>query len=703
MAKMPQQNWNTHLSGSRWKELFLPLTVIACLLIIFVPLPAPAMDLLLAINIAVSVIILLTTFFVRTPLEFNVFPSLLLVTTIGRLSLNIATTRLILTHGATSNESAAGQLIQSFGEFVAGDHIAIGLVIFAIIVIIQFVVITKGATRISEVTARFALDGMPGRQMSIDADLNAGVIDNAQAQHLRQRLTASSDFYGAMDGASKFVRGDAVAGILITIVNIVGGLVVGITSNMSLVDSASVFTKLTIGDGLASQLPALFTSIAAAMLVTRPTAESNLPNDSFVQLTSKPVVLVITAVFLIALLFTSLPKIPLLLLAVTFLFAARTLKTEQPHPQNRSEIVKSQTSQPAELTIDSLLGTEILEMELGLDLIPMADPKLGGTLLPSVTNIRKKLASELGVILPKIRIKDNLDLPPKEYRILVQGNPVDIGTIFPDLLLATDVGTSSGPIQGAVATESTGQGQAFWIPESNREDAMQLGYQVSNATAVLVDRLSEIANRNAADLLTRDATNQLIEETRKTSPAIVNELLPGLIDLKDLQKILKQLVEESVSIRPLGLILETIGDAHAKGKVQHWPLVEEIRECLAPQITTRHLNGFHAIKAITIAEELQDEIASKCGFDGELFQNTLDKSTLNPLINSLRQGIESMRTNKLNPIVCVRQDIRIFVSTLAKNNQLEMIVLGSREIVGTYVESVGEISSEHLQTNSVAA
>ena len=700
---MPEQNWNTRILNTRWKELILPFTVIACLLIIFAPLPAAVMDLLLAINIAVSVIILLTTFFVRTPLEFNVFPSLLLVTTIGRLSLNIATTRLILTHGATTQESAAGQLIQSFGEFVAGDHIAIGLVIFAIIVIIQFVVITRGATRISEVTARFALDGMPGRQMSIDADLNAGVIDNEEAARRRQHLTASSDFYGAMDGASKFVRGDAVAGILITVVNIAGGLIVGITSNMSLVESASVFTRLTIGDGLASQLPALFTSIAAAMLVTRPTAESNLPKDSFVQLSNKPVVLVITSIFLTALLFTSLPKIPLLLLAATFLLAARMLKPEPVELSSPDKNTNAKSNQPAELTIDRLLGNEILEMELGLDLVPLADPKLGGTLLPSVTNIRKKLASDLGVILPKIRIKDNLDLPPQEYRILVQGNPVDIGTIFPNLCLATDVGTSSGPIPGAVATESTGQGQAFWIPDENRPNAEQLGYRVEGATSVLIHRMSEIANNNAADLLTRDATNQLIEETRKTSPAIVNELLPDLIDLKYLQKILKQLVAEKVSIRPLGLILETIGDAHSRGGVDYWQLIEEIRERLAPQITTRHLGNSHAIKAITIAEDLQAEIAAHCKLDGEDVQSTLEPKTMTAIIGSLQQGIETMRSSNLNPILCVRHDIRAIVSILARTNHLEMIVLGSREIVGTYVESIGEISKDQLQAQTASA
>ncbi|MEM9410874.1 MAG: flagellar biosynthesis protein FlhA, partial [Planctomycetota bacterium] len=296
----PESSINLKQFRKTWPELLVPTAIIACLVIIFVPLPPGIMDLLLATNICVAVLILLTTLYIRQPLEFSVFPSLLLITTLGRLALNIATTRLILTNGAHDFESSAGQLIQAFGAFVAGDHIAVGLVIFSIIVIIQFVVITKGATRISEVTARFALDGLPGRQMSIDADLNAGVIDSETAGEKREELAKNADFYGAMDGASKFVRGDAIAGILITVINIAGGLIIGLTSNMSLVDAASVFTKLTIGDGLASQLPALFTSVAAAMLVTRPATESNLPRDTFNQLSARPIVLSITAIFLMA-------------------------------------------------------------------------------------------------------------------------------------------------------------------------------------------------------------------------------------------------------------------------------------------------------------------------------------------------------------------------------------------------------------------
>ncbi len=687
---------------SQWPELILPLGIIACLFVIFVPLPAVLMDVLLAANIAIAVVILLTTLYVRAPIELSVFPSILLATTLARLSLNIATTRLILSNGANELDNAAGQVIRSFGEFVAGDQIAIGLVIFSIIIIIQFVVITKGATRISEVTARFALDGLPGRQLSIDADLNAGLIDQETAHQRRAELSANADFYGAMDGASKFVRGDAIAGILITLVNIAGGLIVGIMANMSIAEAASVFTKLTIGDGLASQLPALLISIAAAMLVTRSTKHSNLPRESVNQIFSNPAVMLITAGFLIAMIFTQLPKIPMIGLAAVFLLAARSLQQRKLHAVEESLPTEGKTATP-EVPIERLLGNETLEMELGLDLIPLADPKCGGTLLPSVTRIRKQLASSLGVILPRIRIRDNLQLPPQQYRILVQGNPVDIGTIFPEHELAVDQGRASGPIEGAVATESTNDGQAFWIEPSHRHGAERLGYKVLSATAVLSNRTSEVADRYAPDLLTRDATNQLIEETRKTSPAIVDELLPQLLSLKKLQKVLKQLVAEQVSIRPLGLILETIGDVITHGQTDTWQLVESIRQKLAPQISAKQLGNQHSIKAVTMGDSIQARIGQTCRIEHDVIQSSLNDATMSALKRALAEGAENMKSNGHRPVFCVSQDIRPVISLLARESQVDAIILGSKEIIGTYVESIGEISVDQIGMESAAA
>ena len=685
--------------ANKFPEVILPLGIIVSLFVIFVPLPTQVMDFMLAANLALAVLILLTSIYVRSPIELSVFPSLLLATTLARLALNIATTRLILTGGATEFENAAGHVVRSFGEFVAGDQIAIGLVIFTIIVIIQFVVVTKGASRISEVTARFALDGMPGRQLSIDAELNAGTIDAAQARTLREELNASSDFYGAMDGASKFVRGDAIAGVLITAVNIVGGLVVGLMANMELAQAASVFTKLTIGDGLVSQLPALLISVAAAVLVTRSTRKSNLPRDSFNQLFNRPVVLVFTAFFLGAMAFTDLPKLPLILLSAICLIAARLIR---PDEQVR-ETTPPESVAPTEATIDRLLSSETLELELGFDLIQLADPKSGGVLLPEVTRVRKRLAAELGIILPKIRIRDNLDLPSQEYRILVQGNPVDIGTIFPNCVLAVDNGRATGPLAGAVATETTEQGQAFWIVSENRETAEKLGYSVNSPTMVLARRVSEIADQYSSQLLTRDATSQLIEETRKSSPAIVSELLPELMSLKELQQILKQLISEKVSIRPLGLILETIGDEFGNGKSESWQLVESVRQRLAPQITAHHLGRSHSLKAVTLSDDLQTMIGQKCRISEGRIDTSLSSATLKAMIDAVQQGAADMKSDGLPPIICVAQEIRPIVAMIVAEHNLKSSVLGSKEIVGTYVESVGEISMDQIHDEQVAA
>jgi flagellar biosynthesis protein FlhA len=412
--------------------------------------------------------------------------------------------------------------------------------------------------------------------------------------------------------------------------------------------------------------------------------------------------MLITAGFLIAMMFTQLPKIPMIVLAVGFLLAARWLRKQNLHSVDEPPPTEGKVAMP-EVPIERLLGNETLEMELGLDLIPLADPKCGGTLLPSVTRIRKQLASSLGVILPRIRIRDNLQLPPQQYRILVQGNPVDIGTILPEYELAVDQGHASGPIAGAVATESTEDGQAFWIQPSHRSSAEQLGYKVLGATAVLSNRMSEVADKYAPDLLTRDATNQLIEETRKSSPAIVDELLPQQLSLKKLQKVLKQLVAEQVSIRPLGLILETIGDVITKGHNETWQLVESIRQKLAPQISAKQLGNQHSIKAVTIGDSLQARIAQTCRVENDALQSSLGESTLSALKQSLSEGVENMRSNGHQPVFCVSQDIRPVVSLLARELRPEAVVLGSKEIVGTYVESLGEISIDQLGLESAAA
>ena len=693
----------------RFPEFLLPIGIMACLLVIFVPLPAALMDILLAANIAVAIVILLTTIYVKSPLELSIFPSLLLGTTLARLALNVGTTRLILTRGAIDHESAAGGVIQSFSQFVSGDNITVGIVIFAIIVVIQFVVITKGATRISEVSARFALDGMPGRQMAIDADLNSGTINSSQAQKLRAQTVAHSDFYGSMDGASKFVRGDAIAGILITLINIVGGLAIGLSSSMSLGQATETFTKLTIGDGLASQLPALLIAMAAGLLVTRSTQRTDLPREAMSQVFARPIVLVFTAVFLSMLVLTELPKIPLLLIASTFLVAAYLLNQNESKLQEQSAAnsAKQAPAKPTEVSIDKLLGNDILEMELGVGLIRLADSRQGGVLLSTITQVRKNLAAEMGIILPKIRIRDNLKLDQHQFRIRIQGNIVERGEIRPDCLLATDQGGAVGPLADGVvvglADDQLTSSPAFWIDPDSTQSATQAGYQVSTPTDVIANQLKLAATENASSLLTRDATKQLIDEARKSSPAVVDELIPNIMSLSKVQQVLKKLLDEGISIRPLELILETLGD-NATETTNRWDLTEKVRIRLARHISAGLAGDENKpIPLFTISQDLQDRIALAWERDRDEIRLGLPRQIVESLALAIQDAAKKMIASSLPPIALVDQSIRPVIAELAFDHAEGLFVLGSRELDSAKIEVVGEITAAQLNRMPQAA
>ena len=711
------------MTKSRLPELLLPVGIIACLLLIFMPLPTPVMDMMLAANIAVAVMILLTTIYVGRPLELSIFPSLLLATTLARLALNVATTRLILTRGAIDHEMAAGGVIQGFSSFVTGDSLAVGLVIFSIIVVIQFVVITKGATRISEVAARFSLDGMPGRQQAIDADLNAGVIDRNQAQHLRAEVFAESDFYGAMDGASKFVRGDAVAGVIITLINIVGGLAIGLSSNMSIQSAAQTFTTLTIGDGLVSQLPALLISLAAGVLVTRSTRQTNLPSQAVEQVFSRPIVLVITAVFLLILVMTDLPAIPLLALAAACLAGAWVLNkrsTETPSrstanpasltnvsatPQNQQQPAENTPSK--DLTIANLLTEDAVELELGLSLLRLADSNQGGNLLRRVTETRQQLATELGIILPKVKVRDNLQLTSNGYRILVQGNVVEQTEIDPASLLAIDNGRATEPLDPraviAMASKTISRQPAYWIKPSAQASAKSLGYHIQSADMVVAGQLKKCSQRHAVRLLTRDATVELIDQTRKTSPAVVEELIPGQLSVGKVQQILKGLLSEGVSIRPLAQILETIGD-HIDTTPNLWNLIERVRIRLARNITASLAgSGRSPIPVFTISQDLQDRIA--CGWerDGNEIRLDLPRAMVESLVKSIGSAAASLQKSGYRPVMLVNQCIRPVIAELANGIEPDLFVLGQEELEGSDVEQLGEITVDQVSSLSAAA
>ena len=693
--------------AKRLPDFLLPVGIICCLMVIFVPLPAGLMDILLATNISVAVVILLTTVYVKSPMELSVFPSLLLGTTLARLALNVGTTRLILTRGAIDHQSAAGGVIQSFSQFVTGDSLAVGVVIFSIIIVIQFVVITKGATRISEVAARFALDGLPGRQMAIDADLNAGLIDSRQAQRLRSETVAHADFYGAMDGASKFVRGDAIAGILITLINIVGGLAIGLSSAMSLGEATETFTKLTIGDGLASQLPALIISLAAGLLVTRSTRKTDLPRESMNQVFARPIVLIITAVFLGLMVLTDLPKIPLLIIATGCLVGAYLVFQNNQAEKAAAISTTPPQPQPTEVTIDKLLSHDLLEMELGIGLIRLADKRQGGNLLATITQIRKELAAELGVILPKIRIRDNLKIGPNHFCISIQGSIVQRGEIQPDYCLATDSGQAVGPLGDGVvlslADEQLTNYPAFWIKPEAWDAANQRGYELATSTDALANLLKRTAVENAAYLLTRDATKQLIDEIAKTSPAVVEELIPGMLSLAQVQQVLKTLVAEGISIRPLSLILETLGD-HATSGANRWDLTEMVRIQLARHIATGlSPQPGEPIPVFTISAELQDRIACAWERDKDQIRLSLPRSIVESLAVAIQNAAKQMTASGLRPIALVEQSIRPVIAELAFDHANGMFVLGSQEAAGTDIEVVGEITSDQLNAVADAA
>ena len=704
------------ISDNRWPDYLMPLGIIACLLVIFLPLPAVLMDMLLAANLSLAVIILLSTVYVKSPLELSLFPSILLATTLGRLALNVATTRLILTKGATNREMAAGGVIESFANFVTGDSLAVGLVIFSIMIVIQFVVITKGASRISEVTARFALDGLPGRQMAIDAELNAGSIDATEAKQLRQDVADHADFYGAMDGASKFVRGDAVAGVMITLINIGVGLAVGMSQNMSLAEAASTFTKLTIGDGLVSQLPALLISLAAGLLVTRSHSKTNLPEESIEQFFSTPIVLVMTAVFLGVMVMIDLPAIPLMILACGFLALAYFSSADQAHDglsadgEGRSGASQTTTAnQPPvpDVGLDKLLSNDILEIELGLDLIRLADTRQGGSLLASIAMVRKELAEEMGIVLPKIRIRDNLALTRTRYQVLLQGNVIESGDLKPAAALATDSGHATGPLGASMilgmASNVAMPQPAYWIAPENMLSAQHSGYDVHSATDVLANQLKQLTLENASQILTRDATRLLIDEVAKHSPSVVNELIPNGMSLAQVQQVLKTLVSQGISIRPLSLILETLGD-HCGATQNRWELTEHVRVRLG-----RHISAGLAgpagktIHAFTLAPELQDRVACAWDRDRAELRLGLPTQVVQSISDAVADVANRMTASGMSPIVIVDQEIRPVIAKLLAQRHHEVFVLGSKEIMNAKIEIVGEITPEQIAQHEAMA
>ncbi len=674
------------------QDLILVIGVVGILIAIFVPLPTPVVDLLLTTNIMLSLVILFTAMYVKEALDFGVFPTALLVTTAFRLALNIATTRLILSNAPTAGTRAAGRVIETFGNFVAGNNIVIGVVIFLILVIIQFIVITKGAGRISEVAARFVLDAMPGKQMSIDADLNAGLIKEGEARQRRERIGREADFYGAMDGAMKFVRGDAIAGIVISFVNIVAGFIIGVLQGgMTLKTAAGTYTLLTIGDGLVTQIPALIISLGAGMIVTRSSTEGELGREFLGQMFGSPKVLYVSAGLLAALSVTGLPFLPMVTMAGLLVFIGRQLTATKTETAKAEKVrVEKETAKVPE-KVETLLHVDPMELEIGYGLIRMVDPAQGGTLLDRVTAIRRQLAHDLGVVIPPVRIRDNMQLEPAHYVIKIRGTPIASGTILADHQLAMDSGATAGAVEGVDTKEPAFGLPAKWIPEAQRQRAESLGWTVVDPTTVLSTHLTETIKAHAHEILSRDEVSHLIKTLKESHPSIVEEVVPGVMKIGEVQKVLQNLLREGVSIRDLGTILETLGDFAPKTKDPEI-LTEYVRNGLARSICQQVQEKDGRIYVITLDPRLEDLVRNAVErTEGGSFLS-LPPATLTRITERLAQAVEKLVAQGHSPVILCGPQIRSQVKRIADTIQAGISVLSYNEVVKELkVESVGMV------------
>ena len=594
---------------------------------------------------------------------------------------------------------AAGGVIQSFGEFVSGDRLEVGLIIFVIIVLIQFIVITKGATRISEVAARFALDGMPGRQMAIDADLNAGLIDEKQAQARREEISAQADFYGAMDGASKFVRGDAIAGIIITLVNVVGGLYIGVMqAGMSFGEAGALFTKLTIGDGLVSQVPALLISLAAGLLVTRSATKANLPVQFLDQLLSNTKALSVAGGFLLLLILTNLPAVPMATLGAGCIGLAVVMNRQQSREDDeisaREDAERAAASAPPEKRVEDFLSIDPMEMSIGLGLLGLADPSRGGDLMQRISGVRNSIASDIGIVLPKVRVRDEMSLQQHEYEIRIAGNRIAKATVLPDKLLAIDSGHTTGVIEGEPTRDPTFGQPAVWIDPMRREQAAIYGYTTVAAGAVLATHLQEIAKRHADELLTRDATKHLIDELKEVSPTVVDELVPGLMKVSEVQQVLQLLLREDVPIRQLGIITETLGDFAPRTKDATW-LAEYVRHRLARTISSRYRDESGRLHVLALDPAMEDRIAAGIEHGDRGLFVRMSPQAVDLTCERIQEAVKKLIAAGHPPVVLVNPKIRPGLRQITSASMPRLRVLSYNEITqDTQIESHGVISDQ---------
>ncbi|KAF0171835.1 MAG: flagellar biosynthesis protein FlhA [Limisphaerales bacterium] len=672
-------------------DLWLTGSFLGIILLLILPVSPFLLDLLLALSIALALLIALVILYVKEPAEFTGFPTLLLIVTLFRLALNVASTRLILLDGY------AGHIIEAFGSFVVRGNYVVGLVVFAILVLINFIVITKGAGRIAEVAARFTLDAMPGKQMAIDAELNAGVINEEQARARRRKVEQEADFYGAMDGASKFVRGDAIAAVLITVINVVGGFAIGIMQKgMTIGESLERFTLLSIGDGLVSQIPALITSVAAGILVTRAASKDELSKELGKQLFYSPRVLMLLAgMLLLMAVVPGLPTIPFLGLAVAVWLLAETMKRHNLFPETAEagagaalKTASGAAAKPgAPATsgaapsdkMESLLTLDTLQIELGYGLVSLADARKGGDLLDRVTGVRRNFASDMGLLIPPIRLRDNLQLGANEYRFLLKGSPMAKGELMPGYWLAMNATNSKAQLKGVPTVEPVFQLPATWITDVERKHAEVSGHTVVDAASVLVTHLSETVRRHCHEILTRQDVQVLLDNLKQTHPTVVNELIPAQLTVGQVQRILQNLLAEGISIRNLAGILEKIGDyAHLTKNPDE--LSEHARRALGPQLAKPFQQENGSLRAITLDPRLEQQIAQGLRQSPSEISLTMEPRLARHVVDSLSKFVSQMVATGHAPVVLCAPQIRLAFRRFFETTFADLAVLAYNEV-----------------------
>ena len=668
--------WRQYLDPS---NAVVAAGVVGLLTIMVFPVPRSLMDLLLAMSFTLSLTVLLMSMYIMKPLDFTAFPSLLLITTLYRLSLNIATTRLILLHGH-EGPWAAGKVIMSFGQFVVGGNYVVGAIVFAILVIINFVVITKGAGRIAEVAARFTLDAMPGKQMAIDADLNAGLIDEAEARRRREEVRKEAEFYGAMDGASKFVRGEAVAGLIITSINIVAGLVIGVLQKgLPLSEAARSYTLLTIGDGLVSQIPALIVSTSAGIIVSRAAAESGMGRDFARQFSTRPEALgmAAAAIFFIGLL-PGLPTLPFTVLAlgvgtlayISYRLSARVVPEERPEEE-------APAAPPEE--IEPYLPLDLLSIEVGYALISLVDEAQGGDLLERIKNLRKQFALEMGLVIPPIHVRDNLQLKPAEYSILIKGVEVARGELLPGHFLAMAPEEAAPPLEGAIPTREPAFGlPAYWIPEDKKEEAEAKGYTVVNLSTVIVTHFAEVIKRHADELLTRQEVQKLLDSLSRQYPKVVDECLQ-VANLGVIQKVLQNLVREGVPIRDLLTIIETITD-YAERIKDPDTLTEYVRQKFSRMLVKPYLDPQGKLYAAVVGEDIEEAVRRALQRTAEGTFLLIEPRVGSKIVAAFSQAAERMARAGHHPVFLATPTVRRHLRKLIERSLPQAVVLSQAEI-----------------------